>query len=284
MSLSSLPTESPITGKVVEFIRFEKNATQQSARVLPIASPDKWCAVSVNPNTVKGADSTPQESVDLELLTFTPEAIEESKWLDEAREWCERGTSQTNRKSTLISLHGVDVLWGNSRAVIRSPQEKLVTVRKAVIEFAFVERELAGVENSINKGWSDLEDDAPLAYQFKEQAVSRKEAIGERFRTVVAVRARLSKLIPLAVQAAQYPPTLESQTAERLRERMRIEDRLDVAERQIEAFERVYDMCGQRSSDFMLARSGHILEWIIIILLAVQTILTVIDLIPSSGT
>jgi uncharacterized Rmd1/YagE family protein len=65
---------------------------------------------------------------------------------------------------------------------------------------------------------------------------------------------------------------------------MRIEDRLDVAERQIEAFERVYDMCGQRSSDFMLARSGHILEWIIIILLAVQTILTVIDLIPSSGT
>jgi hypothetical protein len=284
MSLSSLPKESPVTGRVVEFIRFEKNTSHQSASVLPIASPDKWCAISVHPHTVKGADSTTQDSVDLELLTLTPEAIEEAKWLDEAREWCDRGNSQSARKSTLISLHGVDILWVNSRAVIRAPQEKLTTVRKAVIEFAFVERELAGVEDTITKGWTSLEDDAPLAYQFKEQAVSRKEALGERFRNIIAVRARLSKLIPLAIQAAQYPPTLESQTAERLRERMRIEDRLDVAERQIEAFERVYDMCGQRSSDYMLARSGHILEWIIIILLAVQTILTVIDLMPSTGT
>lgn len=284
MSLSSLPTESPVTGRVLEFIRFEKNAIQQSARVLPIASPEKWCAVSVNPNTVKGADSTTHETIDLELLTFSPDAIDESKWLDEAREWCERGAPQTAKKPTFISLHGVDILWGNTRAVIRAPQDKLPTVRKAVIEFAFVERELAGVEEAIGKGWSSLEEDAPLAYQFKEQAVSRKDSLGERFRNVVSIRARLSKLIPLAVQAAQYPPTLESQTAERLRERMRIEDRLDVAERQLEAFERVYDMCGQRSSDFMLARSGHILEWIIIILLAVQTILTVIDLMSSSGT
>jgi hypothetical protein len=269
---------------VVELIRFEKTTAQQNANVLPIASPDKWCAISLHSHTVKGTDSTTYDSVDLELLTITPETIDEARWLDQAREWCDHRNSQSARKSTLISLHGVDILWINSRAVIHAPQEKLATVRKALIEFAFVERELAGVEDAITNSWASLENDAPLAYQFKEQAVSRKEALGERFRNIIAVRARLSKLIPLAVQAAQYPPTLESQTAERLRERMRIEDRLDVAERQIEAFERVYDMCGQRSSDYMLARSGHILEWIIIILLAVQTILTVIDLMPSTGT
>jgi uncharacterized Rmd1/YagE family protein len=84
------------------------------------------------------------------------------------------------------------------------------------------------------------------------------------------------------VQPAQYPPTLESQLHERLKERMRQEDRVEVLERQLDIFQRVYEMCGQRSSDYMLTRSGNILEWIIILLLAVQTILTIIDYLPST--
>jgi uncharacterized Rmd1/YagE family protein len=94
----------------------------------------------------------------------------------------------------------------------------------------------------------------------------------------------MSRIVPLIVQPAQYPPTLESQLHERLRERLRQEDRLEVLERQLDVFQRVYEMCGQRSSDFMVARSGHILEWIIIFLLAIQLIMAILDYLPTATT
>jgi hypothetical protein len=50
---------------------------------------------------------------------------------------------------------------------------------------------------------------------------------------------------------------------------------------QLEVFERVYEMCGQRSSDFKLARTGHMLEWTIILLLVAQLLLSGFDSITS---
>jgi len=49
--------------------------------------------------------------------------------------------------------------------------------------------------------------------------------------------------------------------------------RHEAATTQLEVFCDAYGMCGQRASEFMLARTGHRLEWVIIILLAVQLLL-----------
>ena len=58
-----------------------------------------------------------------------------------------------------------------------------------------------------------------------------------------------------------------------LRERLRMPTRHEAAAVQLEVFRDAYDMCGQRASDFMLARTGHRLEWVIIVLLAAQLLL-----------
>ena len=45
-----------------------------------------------------------------------------------------------------------------------------------------------------------------------------------------------------------------------------------------------YDACGQRASDFMIARRENMLSWTIIVLLATETLLFAIDLLSNAGT
>ena len=80
-----------------------------------------------------------------------------------------------------------------------------------------------------------------------------------------------------------HPATLASQIGERLRERARLTERMEAALGQLEVVEKVYEMCAQRTSDFMLSRSHTILEWIIIILLGAETLLLLADLMATLG-
>ena len=59
--------------------------------------------------------------------------------------------------------------------------------------------------------------------------------------------------------------------------------RLDFLGQQLEVFEKTYDSCGQRASDFMQSRTGHLLELIIIVLLLTQIILWGFEILTRTG-
>ena len=98
------------------------------------------------------------------------------------------------------------------------------------------------------------------------------------------MRAQLARLAPQIECPPVYPPTLVSQVGERLREKARLSERLQFVREQVDVFEKVYEMCGQRVSDFMSSRTAHTLEWVIIILLAAETILLIVDLLSSTAS
>jgi uncharacterized Rmd1/YagE family protein len=100
---------------------------------------------------------------------------------------------------------------------------------------------------------------------------------------VLHLRARLARIAPAVLAPPIYPPTLASQVADRLRERLRIVARHEAASIQADVFRDTYDMCGQRASDFMLARTGHRLEWVIIVLLAAQLLLWAFEYLAMAG-
>jgi len=260
----------------IERIRFEAIPAKDATVLYRIPSVEGWTAIEVPGH---------QQPADLELLIHeTPSIASSSTWLERAATWTDEGNLAQGKKSTLISLHGVEVLWNDGRAAATAPRDRIDSVRKAILDFAIAERELRLTEETLNLSWKQLENDIPTAFAYSEEKVRDRAALGKRFQQIIELRGRLSRVIPLIVQPSQYPPTLQSQTLERLRERMRQEDRVEVVERQLDIFNNVYEMCSQRSSDFMLARSGHILEWIIILLLALQTILSVVDYLPATGT
>jgi len=142
-----------------------------------------------------------------------------------------------------------------------------------VLEATAHERELRSIERAMEESWPALESDSALAFEFDEASVGRRAQLRERLHRVLVLRARLARIAPYLLSPLAHPPTLASQVAERLRERLRMPTRHEAAAVQLDVFRDAYDMCGQRASDYMLARTGHRLEWVIIVLLAAQLLL-----------
>ena len=98
------------------------------------------------------------------------------------------------------------------------------------------------------------------------------------------LRARLARVTPFLLSPHVYPPTLASQLGERLRERLRVERREEFVSDQLEVFENVYEMCGQRASEFRHAQSVNTLELIISVLLATQILLSMFEILATAGS
>lgn len=187
--------------------------------------------------------------------------------------WVGAGVSGEAASASWMSLQGLRILWSPDRCAILAPSDRLPAVRNAVLDVSGHERALRAIERALDSAWPELDSDAPLAFEFEESAVGRRTELRERLGRVLLMRARLARIAPAVLAPPVYPPTLASQVADRLRERLRIASRYEAAAIQIDAFRDTYDMCGQRASDFMLARTGHRLEWVIIVLLAAQLLL-----------
>lgn len=215
---------------------------------------------------------------DLSLLVIPGSADHDGTLPTDVMAWVEEGGS-----TQLLALHGAVVAWASGRVAILAPPERLAVVRAAVVEFCFFERELRSIEADVTAAWPHVDAHAPLAFEFNDRDVGRQSEIGEHFRRTVVLRSRLARLVPHLERPPLFPPTLASQLAERLRERSRMAERAGFLDTQIAVQERVYDLCGERSSDWTIARRSLALEWAIVFLLVVQTTLLVVDLLATSG-
>ena len=189
------------------------------------------------------------------------------------RAWVESDPDSGGFPAVWMAFQGAHVLWSAGRCAILAPADRVGQVRAAVLEATAHERELRAIERDMEESWPSLESDSALAFEFDEGSVARRPQLRERLHRVLVLRARLARISPYLLSPLAHPPTLASQVAERLRERLRMPTRHEAAAVQLEVFRDAYDMCGQRASDFMLARTGHRLEWVIIVLLAAQLLL-----------
>ncbi len=155
---------------------------------------------------------------------------------------------------------------------------------RAVIEVAFYDGELRAIQRGLGEAWPQMEADMALAFEFAEADLPQRTALRERFGAVAQLRARLTRISQQVHTPHQHPPTLASQIGERFRDRARMESRYEFLDEQIEMFEGVYEQCGQRASDYVLARSGNILEWVIIILLVTQLLLSGFEMLAATST
>jgi len=184
-------------------------------------------------------------------------------------------------KSALLTLQGAQILWRPSQMIIFASPERMQSICHAIAEASFYESELRSLETALDAAWDDVQSDSPLAFEFNDRSIHRREELSTRFQAVLSLRTRFARLAPHVLVPHTYPPTLASQIAERLRERTRMPERLELVEGKLETQERIYEMCSQRVSEFMVAKTGHNLEWVIIVLLLAQTVLIVIDYLSS---
>jgi len=216
----------------------------------------------------------------IEILSMPGEDLEIPRAVDA---WVDAGAAADAGPSFWMVFQGCRIRWSPSRCAILAPADRLGTIRGAVIEVSGHDRIVRQVERSFEAAWPELDMDASLAFEFEERAVRRRGELRDRLQRVLHLRALLARIAPAVLAPPIYPPTLASQVADRLRERLRLVARHDAASLQADVFRDTYDMCGQRASDFMLARAGNRLEWVVIVLLAAQLLLWVLEYLVMAG-
>ncbi|MFO0905226.1 MAG: hypothetical protein U0939_19620 [Pirellulales bacterium] len=220
----------------------------------------------------------------IRLLAVAATPEEHADAIDRTQTWLDATAASGAAPSLLLTLHGAKIVWRPGRVAVFAPADRLESVLRSILEASAYEAELSALESLLDAGWKQVHDDARMAFDFGERDVRRRASLAAKFQELVGLRSRFVRLAPSVLAPHVYPPTLASQVAERLRERTRMHERLELLEGKLEAQERVYELCGQRSSEFMLGRTGHHLEWAIIILLLAQTTLLVVEFLSYVGT
>lgn len=206
---------------------------------------------------------------------------EEEAMMNQLRSWVDTKSQELEPASLMMTLQGARIFWKPGRVAIFAPADRLKSVCNAVVEASYYEAELTSVEQQLNESWPQLEADMPLAFEFQEKAIGRRKQLQKQFQQSLLIRGRLSRIAPHVHCPHVHPPTLASQVGERLRERTRMVHRHESLGEQLEVFERVYELCGDRASNYMLTRSGNILEWVIILLLLTQILFSGFEILTS---
>lgn len=184
-----------------------------------------------------------------------------------------------------VPLYGCHVIWTASRGAVLGPSERGESLAATLADFAVCEAELRDLEARGNALLATVDDDAPAAFEHDERSLAIRPRLADRFREAVAVRRGLAGLGPAVHVPPVHPPTVASQLAERLRDRTRLAERHDLASDRADFTLQIYEACGQRASDFAIARRQIGLEWAIIVILLVQVAIMLVDMLTSgSGT
>jgi len=194
--------------------------------------------------------------------------------------WVEQAASVP---PTVLELYGTIVIWTPGRVAVASAADRLPRATAAVNEFTATVGELVAIEGAIAGLWADYEADLSCGFVVAAADASRLPELAERYRQSMSLAGRLARLSPRIHRPPEHPPTLAGQLGERLRDRCRLADREEFADDQLETIIRLYEGCGQRASDRMLAQREHVLTWVIVLLLAAETVLLLVDLLAAAG-
>lgn len=250
-------------------IRFVQETGAGQTVLMEFADPVPSRAVRV----AAGSEAQPADAVDILAAAGTPQ--DHGGILEEMTQWVAAGKPAP--APITITLHGTQVVWRPGRAAILAAPERLESLLLAVVDFSYYESQLGKLERETAESWPQLEADTPLAFEVTTRDLQRREDVGRQVQRMLTVRMRHARIAPRLLRPGAYLATLANQLGERLREKARIEDRLETLAGQLEVFERIYEMSSQRFSDFRTSRQEQTLEWIIILLLAAEVLLLLIE-------
>lgn len=208
---------------------------------------------------VVGAAGTKADGEFLDVVLLAPQTVPQTAPVDVAQ-------------TAYIKFRGVELTWRPGYATLQCEAEQVDLLLPALVEFSHYERELRRIEGEIAASWGELAQDKGLAFEVTPDDLKRSNAVGGRMGRVLGQRIRFARVEPHLYEAGMELTAVGQKLGAELREKTRIESRLETVDGQLEVYEHVYEMSSQRMGEYKAAREEHVLEWIIIALLALETI------------
>jgi hypothetical protein len=190
-------------------------------------------------------------------------------------DWLEKTNGPGTPPPIYVKFRGVELMWRPGHVMLQCDSEQAESLLSAVAEFAHYETELRRIEREIADSWTELEQDKALAFDVTPADLKRSTAVGERMNRTLQRRIRLARIEPHLYDPEVSLPAASQKLGEELREKARADARLETVDSQLEVFEDIYEMSGQRMGEYRAAEVEKALEWIIIILIALEVLLLV---------
>jgi hypothetical protein len=253
-------------------IEFLRQAEPGQHVLMELLDPAPACAVS----TAEAVDAIPAGAAPaegLEVLAVVGGSQDEARWRKDLRGWVE------SDQTPIISAKAQNVLawWGAGRAAILAPAERIQPALLAVVELAFYEAELRRIEAETAAAWPEAEQDTPLAYDVTAGDLARQKILGRRTVAVFDRRIRQARIEPHLRHAAADLPPAARRLGDILRRKARVQERLEALDGKTEVYEYIYELASQRMSEYRNSRRERLLEIIIIVILAVETLAMFVD-------
>lgn len=179
-------------------------------------------------------------------------------------------TQEDAPATIFLKYRGVELTWRPGYATLQCDPGQADSLLPALVEFAHYERELRSIEAEIAAGWTDLEQDKALAFEVKAADLTRSDSVGARMNQAFGRRIRYARIEPHLYEPEATLSAAGQKLGAELREKARSEARLETVDAQLEVYEHIYEMSGQRLGEYRAAHEEHTLEWIIIVLLAAE--------------
>jgi hypothetical protein len=244
-------------------IRFVDQLPSGETALLSFADPTPSCAILLK-DSPTSADPNSDALLHITLLPLT--AISQPS------------APTPSAPLTCIKYRGVELTWRPGHATLQCDPDQADLLLPALVEFAHYERVLRRIEAEIASAWPEIEQDKRLAFEVTPADLKRTTIVGGRVNRAFQQRIRFARIEPHLYQPDASSPSAAQKLGEELRDKTRIESRLETVDAQIEVFEHIYEMASQRIGESRAAHDEHFLEWIIIILLAFEALLLFIPM------
>jgi hypothetical protein len=260
----------PVLGEAIQDrIRFVERVGDGQTTVMEFVDPAPASAVLASAESA----AIPSDRDGMEILAIPGQPNDDSSALNEMIRWVNEVHRPDAPAPLTITLHGTQVVWRSGRVAILAASERLDSLRSALVEFGYYEKQLGELERIVAEAWSQLEADTPLAFEVTSRDEARRESVARQTQRMLNVRMRHARIGPHLHRPGSHLSSLAIQLGERLREKTRIEERFEALDCQLEAFEQVYEMTSLRFGEFTASRRETTLEWVIIVLLSAEVIL-----------
>jgi hypothetical protein len=258
--------------------RFRFTTAPSSSDVVRTFRDPSPCDAIAEQRTAFTLDQELDDTADMDLLVVAGTLADAFRQNDGYMHWVQAAPGPTTVAPVVIMMNGAQIYWGQQRTVLVAPTERVATYFAVLLDFGYHERSLRLLEQALTNAWSALDADTPLAHRINSPDPDRFEEVAERTETALRQRMQLARLEPHFYGPQPHLQPLANQLLERLRERARIDDRVEILYGQFEVVVETYEMASQRISDYKHARRSHALEWGIIVLLFAEVVLLLFDL------
>lgn len=251
---------------------------------------DKGCgewsqALAVDPQNVQEGRPHHNDGPDFDVVCVNAAAAGADA-IQRAERWIDPDGSSGPNASVLVKMAGGKDRWvraKNGRAVVCATKAEWDGLVAALADFFFYEFELRKLEREIAANWGRAETDLPLAGDVASDDLKRLGEIGTMSRMVLTRRIRLAKLERPLYRCQAPLPLPARKLAARLRTKFDVEDRAETLDGQLEVYEYIYEMANQRLGEYKNFRREYILEILIVVLLASEVVLMILDFIRNSS-